>query len=176
MKENQLVEIGYCSKPHGIKGEFTFVIYDEFVEDLENGSYIQVKGKNSRSSLHNKIEQYEIEKINYGHKVMVKLKEVEDRNTVEDMIPFTVLLDRELIDELHEGKMLIEDYIGMDVVAVGTNKNLGKVSDLYETAAQIILVIGKGQDSFEIPLVENFVKEVDLENKKITIVVPEFVG
>jgi len=71
--------------------------------------------------------------------------------------------------------MLVQDYIGMDAVEFETNRKLGKVSDLYETAAQVILVIGTGEDSFEIPDVEHFVKEVDLDQNKITILVPEIV-
>ncbi|MBT7610465.1 MAG: 16S rRNA processing protein RimM, partial [Bacteriovoracaceae bacterium] len=144
-------------------------------EDLKVGSLFIARGKNSKSSLHKKTEQLEIEKINFGHKVMVKLKNIDNRNTVEEMIPFSILLEREVIDELHEGEMLVQDYIGMDAVEFETNRKLGKVSDLYETAAQVILVIGTGEDSFEIPDVEHFVKEVDLDQNKITILVPEIV-
>ena len=85
MKENELTEIGHCSKPHGIKGEFTFVIYEEFLEDLKVGSLFIARGKNSKSSLHKKTEQLEIEKINFGHKVMVKLKNIDktEKNVID---------------------------------------------------------------------------------------------
>ena len=173
MNERNLIEIGYCSKPHGIKGEFTFVIYEEFEDDLANGSLFYAKGKSERSNLHNKSEEFEIEKINFGHKIMVKLKNIDNRNVVEAMIPFSILLERTVIDELHEGEMLLEDYIGLEAIEFETNKKLGKVTNYYETTAQVILVIGTGEDTFEIPVVEHFVKLVDLEENKIIVLVPE---
>ena len=175
MNERNLIEIGYCSKPHGIKGEFTFVLYEEFAEDLVKGSIFFAEGKTERSNLHNKSTQFEIETINFGHKVMVKLKNIDNRNTVEAMIPFSILLERAEIDQLHEQEMLLEDYIGLDAVEFETNKNLGKVKKYYETMAQVILVIGSGEDTFEIPVVEHFVKEVDFEKNTIIVLVPELI-
>lgn len=175
MSKKDLVEIGYCTKPHGIKGELTFVVYEEFYEDLEVGTKIHIVGSKPKSQIFEQEEQVEIEKINFGHKIMVRLVGVENRNQVEELIPFTIYLKREIIDELHEGEMLLEDYKGLQAKEFGTGRELGPVVKVYEGGAQPILQIGKGQESFEIPLVDNFVKEVDLEKGEIIVVAPVFI-
>lgn len=174
-QESNLIEIGYCTKPHGIKGEFTFVIYEEFYEDLEKGSSIIIQGSSPKSSINGKQKKQKIEKINFGHKIMVRLEGIENRNQVEELVPFSILLDREKIDELHEGEMLLSDYEGLEAIEFGTGRKLGPVVQVYESGAQPILQVGKGRESFEIPLVENFVKEVDLDKKEIHVVVPQFI-
>ena len=176
MNKKNLIEIGYCAKPHGIKGEFTFVIYEEFQEDLENDSKIVIVGSTAKSKIHNKEEIVKIEKINFGHKIMARLEGISNRNEVEEMIPFSIYLGRDTIDDLHEGEILLQDYVGMEVFEFQTEKKLGPVIKYYDNGAQIILVIGKGQNTFEIPLIDNFVKEINVEKREIRVIAPIYIS
>ena len=46
---------------------------------------------------------------------------------------------------------------------------LGKVSDILETGANLVLRIQDGKKSFLLPFVDAFLIDVDIEQKKITI-------
>ncbi len=170
-----LLQIGHSQRPHGIKGEFTFIIEEEFLEDLCKGSLIYIKGSSAKSSLDQKTEVYEIEKINFGHKIMAKLKGVGNRNQVEEMLPFGIYLEKSLLDELHQGEVLPQNYIGLRAMENETGKLLGVVENYYSNGAQLVLVIGGGPKDFEIPLVENFVKKIDMEKNEMIVMVPEII-
>ena len=87
------------------------------------------------------------------------------------MLPFEFKVSRELFPEPEEGEFYINDLIGMEVFEAGTDRQLGIVSKYFDNGAQIILTI-RGARSFDIPFVDHFVPEVDVEANKIWVVVP----
>ena len=64
----------------------------------------------------------------------------------------------------------LEDLIGFEVIN-SDNVNLGKIIDIMETGAHDIFVVS--DDEIMIPDVEEFVKEIDFETKKIMVDVPQ---
>ncbi|OUR94884.1 16S rRNA processing protein RimM [Halobacteriovorax marinus] len=176
MKKNELIELGVCGKPHGIKGGFTFVLNNAEDSVLANGSEITLFPSSKASSIEEGGEDFHIKSIAFGNKVIVYLKEVSDRNLVESMIPFTIKMSRENFPEAEEGEFYYSDLIGLEVRDVTTSEVVGKVSDFYDNTAQVVLVIkSPGKEVLELPFVENFFPEVDIENGFMTFIRPEYV-
>ena len=73
-------------------------------------------------------------------------------------------------DEVGNG-ILDEDIIGMEVY--GENNLIGTVTDILKNKVHSILVIEKDGNKNMIPYVDEFIKNIDLENKKIEINVIE---
>ncbi|MBK26338.1 MAG: 16S rRNA processing protein RimM [Halobacteriovorax sp.] len=175
MKElSEYIELGGCSKPHGIKGAFAFHLYNTEDSVLTKGSKVLLYPKDG-SKVSKEGEEHEIASIAFGNKIIVTLKEVKDRNKVEEMIPFSIHFKKSDLPEPEEGEFYLEDLIGLKVISEATGEEVGRVSSHYDNSAQIVLVI-RGKQNFEVPFIDNFVKEIDLEAGTVQIVVPEMIG
>ena len=172
--EKKLIFLGNCTKPHGIKGGFSFNLENNDESVLKKGLEITLIPKNSSSSIDKNGEVFFIDKISFGNKTICYLKDVTDRNVVEAMIPFEIKVARDIFPEPEEGEFYVSDLIGMQVLEHGTDRELGKVAKYFDNGMQLILTI-RGAKSFDIPFVENFVPEVDLDAGKMWVVIPEVV-
>lgn len=170
-----LVELGFCVKPHGIKGGFVFNLYNKEDSVLENGGPVLLIPKNEQSSLNSRGEVHQIEKISFGNKVTVYLKGVSDRNFVEAMIPFMIKIPRSLFPKTEDGEYYLSDLIGMEVYHNGADgEKAGQVSDCYDNGAQLVLVILKiDNEVLELPFINQFFPVVDIDNNRIEMIVPE---
>lgn len=149
-----LIKIGHVSNTHGLKGE---------IRILSN-----FKFKNNAFKISNKlyIMKDELEINSYRkHKEydMVTFKGID---SIEDVLIYKgedVFIDR---DTLEYDGYLDEDLIGLNVY--NENKLMGKVVEILRSNAHDILVIENGKRHM-VPNISEFVKNVDLENKKIDI-------
>jgi 16S rRNA processing protein RimM len=170
-----LVEVGYCAKPHGIKGAFHFVVGNTQDSVLDEGLDIYLFPTGPKSQVSKEGEKHKIAKITFGHKVMVNLEGVNDRNQVEAMIPFSINVSRADFPETDEGEIYITDVIGCKALNIETDEEIGVVHDFYDNGAQIVLKINTKNGIEEVPFVDQFVPEIDIENKIVKVRLLEFV-
>lgn len=172
MSKSNLVHIGHCTAPHGIKGEFSFVLYNQEESVLENGMTVSLMPKNSASSIPQDGREYKINTIKFGNKVIVTLDDIANRNLVEEMVPFDIYIERELFPELDDGEYYINDLLGVDVFHFYTKDLIGKVMDFYDNGAQVVLKIKTDKEILDVLFLEQFVPVVDLDQNKIEIIPP----
>ena len=112
----------------------------------------------------------------HGGDVVATLVDVSGRDAAEALKGATVQVPRSAFPELSEDEYYWSDLIGMDVVNLQGDA-LGKVTDMMHNGAQSILRItpvadqaaeGKPQERL-VPFVDQFVKQVDMAGKKITL-------
>jgi 16S rRNA processing protein RimM len=173
--EDKLMEMGICFKPHGIRGGFTFVLSNNEDSCLKKGTKVTLFPKKSESSISEEGENFTIEKIQHGNKVIVFFKGITDRNIVEAMIPFSVMIPRSEFPETSEDEYYLSDLIGLDVYDEETSEKIGNIKDFYDNSAQIVLIISGKNELIEVPFIEQFVPEVDIENNKVSIIIPEII-
>ena len=70
--------------------------------------------------------------------------------------------------ELEEGEYYYEDLIGL-ICYDSNNEEIGEVIDLQEVPQGLILEIRGKEKTILIPYVDEFIEEIDLDNKKILI-------
>lgn len=170
--QDEYIEMGNCSKPHGIKGEFLFNLFNPLGRSLKKGSPIKLIPSLKSSSLNPDGDIKEIETIRYGNKVIVKIKDINDRNEVESLIPFTIWLERSHFEDIDEDEVFLSDLLGLNVFDTDNNQ-IGVVKNFYDNGAQAVLVIKLDEgSSVELPFVEAFFPEVDLDGEKITMINP----
>ncbi|MBQ3968609.1 MAG: 16S rRNA processing protein RimM, partial [Lachnospiraceae bacterium] len=101
--------------------------------------------------------------------VILKIKEIPDRNAAELLRNAELYVDRENAIELSEGEYFIADLIGLDVYT-DEDKKLGSLYDVLKTGANDVYVI-KTDEGKEIliPVIEDCIKKVDLEAKRVTV-------
>lgn len=168
--KNNLVELGFCRSAHGIKGGFTFTLFNMEESVLEVGKELTLKGIEGSSLQDDK--QLRIEKISFGNKVIVYLEGVSDRNSVDEMIPFKIFIDRSEFPEDDDTVYLV-DLIGLSVYEHGTDRKVGVIKNTYDNGAQDVMVILRESGrKLEIPFVDHFFPVVDLEQGRIEVIVP----
>lgn len=100
-----------------------------------------------------------------GNKVAIEFEEITNKSDAALLANSLIFVKRELID-LGDDEYLASDIIGMEVVD-NNHGVLGKITDLFETGAHDIYVVNEGAAEIMIPVVDEFVKEVDFQNNRV---------
>ncbi len=175
-KRDELVYLGKCSRPHGIKGGLIFHLNSGQDTVLQTGHKITIFPDSKESCIGPDGETVEISKLSVGNKIIAYLEGLEDRTAVESMLPFTIYALRSEFPEPEEGEFYVSDLVGLTALDESNGLELGKVVRTYDNGAQTIVVIQNSQgQSHEIPFVDQFVKSVDLEKGEVRVVRPEYV-
>lgn len=174
-KMDKLVQVGICTQPHGIRGDFEFKLSSPEDSILDKNLQITILPLNEKSKLPVTGSVYKIKNIRFGNKVIVSLEGIADRNLVEEMIPFKVMVDRDDFPETEEDEYYIADLLGLKVLDHITNEELGEVKDFYDNGQQVVLVLKLKESLFDLLFLDQFVPEVDIEGGFIKVNLPEYI-
>lgn len=173
MKKSTLIHIGHCTSPHGIKGEFSFVLYNSEDSVLKNDISVNLLPKSAESSVPQDGKDFKVKSIRFGNKTIVNLYDVNDRNLVEAMIPFDIYVDRSLFPEIEEDdEYYLNDLLGLEVFNYYTKESIGRVMDFYENGAQYVLKIKTPNQILDVLFLNQFVPVVDIDQNRIEIIPP----
>ena len=64
-----------------------------------------------------------------------------DRNTVEAMVPFDIYFDRKNFPEIEDDEYYLNDLLGLEVFDFISKAPIGRILDFYENGAQVVLKI-----------------------------------
>lgn len=100
--------------------------------------------------------------------LLVKLPGCDDRDAAEELRGAEVLVRRSDFPPLEDDEFYICDVIGARVM--GPSGELGRVEAMqsYPTV-EVFVVRAEGQESFEIPLLDGFVEQVDVEEGTVLV-------
>ena len=103
-----------------------------------------------------------------GKGMVAKLPDCDDRDAVAKLVGATIRVPRSALPRPKRGEYYWTDLEGLTVLTV-EGIDLGKVSHLFATGANDVLVV-RGERERLIPFVTGqFVKKVDLEAGRITV-------
>ncbi|MEX0797800.1 MAG: ribosome maturation factor RimM [Bacteriovoracaceae bacterium] len=173
-KQDRLIQLGSCSKPHGIRGGFGAHLFNPKDSSLKKGAALLLKPKNDHSSLAKSGKVFELKSANFGNKCILYFEGIETREQVESMIPFDMFIERSALPEPDEDEFYIEDLIGLKVLDEEGNE-VGVVRDHFDNGAQIVLSVQKNAEVVELPLVEEFFPEINMEQGFIKMIEPEII-
>jgi 16S rRNA processing protein RimM len=155
-----LVEIGYFSKTHGIKGQLHLKYQIEFDEDTLNAVFIDsTTGK----------APYFIEELQYTNSsYIVKLEEI---NTIEEAKK--LVGKKTYIDEVFVIVNETEtNWIGYELIDTKLGV-IGIINSVSDNGAQLIVTINYKEKEMLLPLVEELIDKIDETNKKIYYKAPD---
>jgi len=159
----EYLEIGQIVNTNGLKGNLKVKpLTDDITrfEDLES-VYIQ-KGK--------ELIEFNIQDVKYiKNMVILKLEGIDNIDEAEKYKNFYIKINRENAVELEDDSYFIVDIIGCEVYT-DSNQLLGKVIDVFSTGSNDVYTV-KNSEGKEIllPAIEDVIKDVDIQNKKITV-------
>ena len=172
--KEKLIQLGSCGRPHGVSGGFSATFFNTQDSSVRKGSRLVLKPKSESSSLKAEGESFTVKSSSFGNKVILFFDEVADRNQAEALLPFDIYIKRSDLPETSDDEFYIEDLVGMKVI--GENgEDLGVVKNYFDNGAQLVLVIQKKDGRMELPFVEVFFPEIDLEAGTIKMIEPEII-
>lgn len=163
MGADAFLEIGVVTRPHGVRGALKVRLHDPS-SALEDIPREQWRLRDAAGVLH---EGLRLES-RQGELLVLRLPRVADRDTAELLRGAALCVPRELL-ELDEDELLVADLIGCQVVE--GERSFGEIVNVFNAGASDILVIHDAdQRERLIPLVDDWVAEVDLEARRVELV------
>lgn len=157
--------LGYIAAAHGVRGDVLVRTYTEAPEDIASyGPLADEAGG----------RQFTLKIIRTTSKgVVARISGVTDRNAAEALKGVRLYVDREKLPTTADDEFYLADLIGLQAVA-SDGTLLGEVADVHNFGAGDILEIRlAGKRSTELlPFTRAFVPDVDLQAKRLTIVLP----
>lgn len=157
------LEIGQIVNTFGIKGMVKIKPFTDDMTRFDELKKIYVQNKTGK-------KEYEIEEVKY-HKqmVLIKFKGIETPEEADVLRESYLIINREDLKPLEEGTYYIVDLIGCEVYT-DEGVLLGTLFDIFNTGSNDIYEVkdelGK---QILLPAIADVVKEIDLENRKITV-------
>ena len=151
----QYLEAGEIVNTHGIRGEVKINPWADGPEFLVDFDTLYIGGK-----------PYAVESARV-HKTVVlcKLEGVDSIEEAQKLRGSVVSIDRDEV-ELEEDAVFIADLIGLPVLADGVE--IGKVEDVLTMPGNDVYVV-KGQHSYMIPAVKEFLLDVNVEEGYVKV-------
>lgn len=162
-QSGKLAHMGFVGKPHGIKGELSIKWFGDFTP--RPGTIILLEKEDLRP---HKVLSARSHKDN----LLIFLEGVADRSSAELLTGSRVLLDRAQLPPLAEDEFYLDDLLGCQVY-LEDGDLAGRLDHLEFPADQEIWSIMQ-PDGKELlfPAREEFIRDIDLDNKKIIIAPP----
>ena len=153
--------VGEIVNTHGIRGEIKVVPLVDDVNDLLDYTYYFVGDK-----------KYEVQNTRF-HKnfVLIKLKDIDDIDIAEKLKGKFLELPREDLKPLPEGSYYICDLVGLKVIDEKLGE-LGIINEVFNTGSNDVYVVEYKNKPLCIPVLAGVVKEVDLDNGTMNIILP----
>ncbi len=157
------LEIGQIVNTFGIKGMVKVKPFTDNIERFSNLEKIYIKNKLGQT-------EYKIQEVKY-HKnmVLIKFEGIENPEQADLLRNSYLIVDRETEEPLEAGRYYIVDMIGLDVFT-DDNEYLGKLEDIYNTGSNDIYVV-KNELGKQVllPAIEDVIKNIDMDNKKVIV-------
>lgn len=162
MKE-QYLEVGKVTNVHGLMGEVRVQPWADSPDFLCQFKTLYV----DKAHWPIRVERARVHK----NMVILKLEGVTDVNGALAMRNAVLYIDRKDAN-LPEGSFFLADLMGMEVRDT-QGKVLGKIADVLTLPANNVYVVRGGEREIMIPAVDQFVKEVNVDEGYMTVALIE---
>lgn len=173
---DDLVIVGYVSGAFGLQGWVKIRPYSTTADALLDAPSFWLES-GAQAAVGPSLSEYKrLSSKVHGEDVVARLGEVPDRTAAEALKGCVVKVSRQAFPALEQDEFYWVDLIGLAVQNL-QGESLGVVRAMMDNGAQSILRVA-GSDVPEaelikherlIPFVDHFIKEVDREEKKITV-------
>lgn len=160
MKET--FNMGKIVNSHGVKGEVRIYPFTDDLDKFEDFDYLLIEGEGDK--------KFEIESSRpHKNMVLLKFKEFNDINQILKFKDKNVYIYREDANDDGEGHYIV-DLLGLEIYD-DQGRFIGVLEDVLQNTAQDLYSIKRADNkkTFYLPVVDEFVKSIDMENKRIIV-------
>lgn len=160
--------IGNVYRPHGIKGEMKV-----FPETDDPNRFLQLKdvyiGKEAQLAKRHPIRSVRLQITAKHTYVLLALEGIQNPEEVEMIKGHAVYVNETALPPLEDDEFFLDDLLGMTVLTEA-NETIGEVVAWMESPAHEIMVVQReNKPDALIPIVPEFVVEVDAVNQQVLI-------
>lgn len=162
----EYLSIGQIINIHGFKGEVKVYPLTDDVSRFKKLKVVYVEENN-------RLVRYEVEGVKLlRNTVVVKLKGIDTEEAANKLRNFYMKVDRKSAVKLPQNSYFICDLIDLEAFDE-RGLFLGTIKDVLQTGSNDVYVIQTDGKDLLIPALKEVVKEIDLENRKIVVQLPE---
>jgi 16S rRNA processing protein RimM len=155
------IEAGAISRPHGIKGEVVIDLAKDLLEVVTESLELRVIGGEGSFLTVERARDHKARKI-------VKFEDVDTVEDAEKLRGRSVWLSREQIGPLPDDRWFVADIIGIDVFTE-EDEYLGKLAEVMHMPANDVYVVRNGEKEILLPVIDDVVKNVDVDSGRMVI-------
>jgi 16S rRNA processing protein RimM len=162
-----LLEIGQIATTHGLRGDLKvrlnsgdpdlLMSMDRVALCLPSGTMLDLEI---------------IRQVVHKGQVLLRFKGYESINDAEPLIRSKVLVAEDTLPELGEGEYYWKQLEGLRIVDQDRG-DIGTLKDIYSTAAHDTYIVDGRFGEVLIPVVKEFVLDIDLEAGVVTVALPQ---
>lgn len=158
---HKMLCVGEIVNTHGVRGEIKIIPLVDDANDLLDYTYYFVEDK-----------KYNVETVRF-HKnfALIKLEGINDINIAQRLKGKFLELSREELKPLPDGRYYICDLMGLKVIDE-TLGELGTINEVFNTGSNDVYVVTYNNKPLCIPDIDGVVKEVDLDNGVMRVILP----
>ncbi|PHQ55210.1 MAG: 16S rRNA processing protein RimM [Lutibacter sp.] len=159
--------LGKIVRKHSFRGEVVVKLDTDEPELYQNLESVFV-------ALGNDLVPFFIETISLqkGNQLRIRFEDVENEPDADAILGVEVYLPLKFLPKLTGNKFYFHEIIGFDIedVKVGF---IGVITGVNDSSAQPLFEVNANGTEVFIPMIDNFIKKVDRENRKISVETPE---
>nr|NJM03846.1 16S rRNA processing protein RimM [Desulfobacula sp.] len=160
MNKTASFTLGKVTGVHGLGGMLKVASFAESADTFEKGRHIVIKGgEEERSYLI-------LHASPHKQGLLLGLEGIGSREQAEALVGKDILMDRGQLPEPEEGAWYWQDLMGLDVVD-HIKGYLGKITHLFRTGANDVLVITDKDRETLVPMHRYFVESVDMDAQTV---------
>jgi 16S rRNA processing protein RimM len=166
MRKEDCFYLGKIVRKHSFKGEVVIKLDTDEPELYQNMESVFV-------DLGNNLIPFFIEKslLQKGNQLRVQFEDMYSEEEADSILKSDVYLPLDLLPKLTGNKFYFHEIIGFKIV--DTNFGLvGTIDGVNDKTAQPLFEISNGDKEIFIPMIDDFIKKVDRENKTIEVETP----
>ena len=158
--------IGTIVAPHGVRGDIRILPQTEHPEQFLDLDYLLL---DDGRTLHLTNARF------HKRMALVKCREVNNMNEAELLRGKKVFIRTEDLPELEEGEFYVADLLGCKVIDTAGAK-IGELKDVISTGSNDVYVVATaGGKELLVPALKQHVKEINPEERRIVVELPEWV-
>ena len=160
--------IGKVTGVHGLGGNLKVWSFAESIDTFSPGMEILLKTEEEKEG-----QSYTIVRATPHKKgILLFLEGVDNRNLAEALVGKQILISRDQLPEPEEDTWYWQDLLGMDVFD-HQRGFIGKITDIFPTGANDVLVVTDKERETLVPMHRHFVESVDIETHTVKTTLPE---
>ena len=152
----QFFRVGVITSTHGIRGEVK--VYPTTDDPQRFKKLKKVILDDGKQRLDMEVASVKF----FKNMVILKFKGIDNINDVEKYKQADLLVTRENAVKLEEGEYFIADLYGLDVIDADNGQVYGKITDVVNRGASDIYIVDTPNGERMIPVVDEFVDRVDV--------------
>jgi 16S rRNA processing protein RimM len=173
MPRARLVAVGRIGRPHGLNGEVRLDPGSGLPRGLSGYTRFYLGPPEDRGTLDREPEPVTLDAARAnGRFLLLKFPGIDDPESASRLARSRLYVERAEMPPLEPGEYYHADLLGCRIVD-SAGGELGRVDDVVPSGPYDLLVIRSGSREWMLPIVDEYVIDMDLEAGEILVSLPE---